>query len=372
VVLDNKSFDEPEISQWMNNLQLKLLHIDSDTGTVDGEHDSSHAIRNAVLFSDDTLENHSRDLLPQFGLLGSCNAASSNETVPSKLFLNTNIPFSAFICGVQGSGKSHTSACMIGKCVPSPKRTWSHPNAENCLIPTPILGVLQKPLSALVFNFAEYTSRSNFRPSEAAFLAAPGQQLSSSLRVDRVNVLVSPSNYLHLRPLYTQIPGVEVQPFMLHPKDLNIGTMLTLMSVDQSQGSPLYMGSVTKILREMATEQSGNLDYLEFRRRLRETGLDRKQTEFLNQRLDLLESFLDLEGSTTSPVFNPGVVTIIDLSCPFVDSSTACVLFKIGMGMFLESDAVTGKVIFVDEAHKVRLKYSNLALHPRSQWCTNR
>ena len=121
--MGNKSFDEAESSQSINDLQLKLLHIDSDTGTVDGEHDSSHRIRNAVLFSDDTLENHSRGLLPQFGLLGSCNAASSNEMVPSKLFLNTNIPFSAFICGVQGSGKSHTSACMIGKYVPSSKTT---------------------------------------------------------------------------------------------------------------------------------------------------------------------------------------------------------------------------------------------------------
>jgi hypothetical protein len=152
-----------------------------------------------------------------------------------------------------------------------------------------------------------------------------------------------------------QIPGVTVQPFKLRPRDLNIGTMLTLMSVDQSQAAPLYMSHVTKVLREMASESSGNFNYPDFRRRIDNVKLDRKQREFLNQRLDLLESFLDLEGSSVSPAFEAGGVTIIDLSCPFVDANLACVLFKIGMDMYLESSSNTGKVIAVDEAHKVYL-----------------
>lgn len=170
-----------------------------------------------------------------------------------------------------------------------------------------------------------------------------------------VNVLVSPSNYLYLRPLYEQIPGVTVQPFKLRPRDLNIGTMLTLMSVDQTQVAPLYMGQVTKVLREMASQSSGNFHYPDFRCRLDKVDLDRKQREFLNQRLDLLESFLDLEDSTASPAFEAGGVTIIDLSCPFVDANLACILFKVGMDMYLESGSTTGKAIAVDEAHKVCL-----------------
>lgn len=31
-----------------------------------------------------------------------------------RVFLNGNAPWSAFICGLQGSGKSHTLACMLG------------------------------------------------------------------------------------------------------------------------------------------------------------------------------------------------------------------------------------------------------------------
>lgn len=178
----------------------------------------------------------------------------------------------------------------------------------------------------------------------------------------KVNVLVSPSNYPSLVALYTQIPGVTVQPFKLRPKDLNISTMLTLMSVDQTQSTPLYMGLVTKILRDMASESANAFNYPEFRRRLNNAGLDRKQEEFLKQRLDLLESFLDLDGSTTGPVFAPGEITIIDLSCPFVDASTACVLFKIGMGLYLESDSTVGKVIVLDEAHKVCIQSPRISL----------
>jgi hypothetical protein len=179
-------------------------------------------------------------------------------------------------------------------------------------------------------------------------------QFPKKLGVKKVNVLVSPSNYVLLKAAYTQIPNVTVQPFMLRPKDLNISTILTLMSVSQTEAPPLYMGVVKKILRTMASESGDSFKYPEFRRRLGDAGLDKKQEEFLNQRLDLLESFLDLDGSTASNNFPAGEITIIDLSCPFVDASTACVLFKIGMGLYLESDPNTGKVIVLDEAHKVR------------------
>ena len=220
-----------------------------------------------------------------------------------------------------------------------------------------MLGVLQKPLSALALHYDEASSHMNFKPSEVAFLASPNPCFPNQARVSKINVLVSPSNYLTLQPLYLQIPGVTVQPFKLHPKTLNIDTMLTLMSVDTSDSTPLYMSQVTKILRDMATKSSKQFNYLDFKRQLDAAKFDRKQSDFLNQRLDLLESFLDLHNSTPSPLFEAGTVTIIDLSCPFVDVNTACVLFKIGMGMYLNSGATTGKLVAVDEAHKVCLSY---------------
>ncbi len=64
---------------------------------------------------------------------------------------------------------------------------------ENCLIRAPILGVLQKPLSALVFHYDEAASHSNFKPSEVAFLASSNPKFPNQPRVSKINVLVSPS-----------------------------------------------------------------------------------------------------------------------------------------------------------------------------------
>ncbi|KAJ4333429.1 hypothetical protein N0V87_007625 [Didymella glomerata] len=68
-------------------------------------------------------------------------------------------------------------------------------------------------------------------------------------------------------------------------------------------------------------------------------------------RMNLLESFLDLKGTASVPEFNPGEVTIIDLSDPFLTPSTACILFKLGLERFLQSSA-PGKMVVLDEAHK--------------------
>ena len=350
--LDNTDTVPSEMPTLSDQLALLTVHS-SDTGKGEAKNGD---IKNAVLFSAKLLDHCDKSLLPQYGLFGSFTKKEAVDAADDpRVFLNTNIPFSAFICGVQGSGKSHSTACLIGGYCTYVTKSLIESNlsTENCLIRSPMLGVLQKPLSALVFHYGEATSRMNFKPSEVAFLASPSPDFPNHPRVSKIIVLVSPSNYLTLMPTYSQIPGVTVQPFKLLPQNLTIGTMLTLMSVDTSESTPLYMSQVTKILREQASKSKNGFDYLDFKHQLAVAKLDKKQIEFLTQRLDLLESFLDLKGKNPGPAFEAGTVTIMDLTCPFVDVNTACVLFKIGMEMYLESTAMTGKLIAVDEAHKV-------------------
>lgn len=128
-----------------------------------------------------------------------------------------------------------------------------------------MLGNLENPLSALVFHFNEFTSRTSYNPSEAAFLATAHRDFPDYPTVSSVTVLVSPTNYHSLSQLYTQIPKVKVRPFKLQPHMLDVGTMLMLIAFDQSQKTPLYMAQVTKILRDMAIESAGGFDYLDFR-----------------------------------------------------------------------------------------------------------
>lgn len=140
-----------------------------------------------------------------------------DATVNMPIFLNTNGPWSAFICGSQGSGKSYTLSCML----------------ESCLLPAKYLGHTPKPLTGLVFHYDPHGSEA---VCEAAYLA-------SHLPV---KVLVSPSNFHRMQNLYANLPGlkneIKVIPLLLKDTDLNTQRMLRLMAFSDKDGAiPLYM-----------------------------------------------------------------------------------------------------------------------------------
>ncbi|KAF8244386.1 hypothetical protein K440DRAFT_609685 [Wilcoxina mikolae CBS 423.85] len=308
-----------------------------------GTHKRDSEVEKAVMFSSTLLQQdpEAPRLLPQYGLLGIASDIrdpGGPQATDQRVFLNTNYPASFFICGLQGSGKSHTTSCIL----------------ENHLLKSSILGHIEHPCSAMVFHYGHYTSRETFRPCEAAFLALRGQQFPDQPAVATVTVLVSPSNFHALSRSYSQIPGVNVRKLKLLAKDLHVSSLLTLMSCDSKASAPLYMGQVTKVLRDMAeTATGGGFDYIGFKARLKGLDLTRDQRMPLDQRLDLLESFLDLENRDACFEFGPGSLTVVDLSCPFVDENTACVLFNICIGVYLGSEASDkGRIIAVDEAHK--------------------
>ncbi|KAJ0417602.1 hypothetical protein BJY00DRAFT_325432 [Aspergillus carlsbadensis] len=331
-------------SQENNSLQAAMLNLDDQLEflTSDDEDEEmtgcplSNDLEHAVLISA-ALEKSGHMLPSQFALMGKLKLPYNPETTPdARVMLNTNVPFSAFICGLQGSGKSHTTSCII----------------ENCSMGLPALGKLEQSVSTLVLNFNEYSSSVNSQPTEAAFLASVLPKYASQQQRLPVRVLVSPTNYHNLTRMYSQIPHVEVRAFRLNPQHLNIGMMLSLMSMSQSSGMPLYMAQVLKLLRDMVIERGGHFDYCDFRSRLQKLRLERAQTPFLAQRLDLLDSYLDLRGVQDGDYFVAGGVTVLDLSCPFVDQSTACILFRIAIDLFLYAHPSRGKMIVADEAHK--------------------
>ncbi len=157
---------------------------------------------------------------------------------------------------------------------------------------------------------------------------------------------------------------------------------------------------VCNILRRMAVESEGapGFDYAIFKSRLLDEGFTDKQNGPLRLRLNLLESFMDIppqagnQPPSIKPIFPPtkqgakaprrwelaerakteaalaksrskpdiwsfqtGSLTIVDLSCPFIDDGAACVLFNICLALFLEDRSNASRIIALDEAHKVRL-----------------
>lgn len=147
--------------------------------------------------------------------------------------------------------------------------------------------------------------------------------------------------------------------------------------------------TIKRVLRslKMKNQKSEGLNYKEFIRLLGLQEFDSQQERMIALRLSLLEGFLNLsddsfqgqQHSTSSKKsrerskqskkdreklremagnddwnFAPGSLTIVDLSCPFIGNDLACTLFDIMLGLFLGDREECGRIVVLDEAHKVR------------------
>ncbi|KAE8548237.1 hypothetical protein EYB25_010031 [Talaromyces marneffei] len=296
------------------------------------------------------------NLIPaQYGLLAGVKRIQRPEFVSSedegikndpRVFLNITSPLSTFICGSQGSGKSHTLSCVL----------------ESCLLSSNA-GRLSNPLTAVVFHYDTFICDNGGSPCEAAFLAShPGIT---------VRVLCAPTNLRTIRMTYSRF-NIHVEPLQIDQSSLNTKRMLDLMAVGQEKGPiPLYMHTVQRILREMRLlqqETDSGFDYYMFKKKLLGADLLPSQLEPLKQRLETLESFMphqqvrlaqnskkskgkaQMKGSSWTP--KPSQLTIVDLSCPCITPDTACSLFNVCFEIFMEQNTDVGRVVALDEAHK--------------------
>ncbi|KAK4695945.1 hypothetical protein P7C71_g1897, partial [Lecanoromycetidae sp. Uapishka_2] len=325
----------------------------------------------------DLLEPSTQNLVDAFGeSVPTERPVLGQKTEDNRLFVNMNAPWSTFICGSQGSGKSHTLSCLL----------------ENALIRSR-LGKLPQPLAGMVFHYDKFTGFSSTQICEAAYIASTGIP---------VKVLVSPSNLWRMTRAYQNLPGFPlnvkkpvVAPLLLHEKQLNVERMMKLMAVEEKDGKmALYMESVCRILRSIAmkNQNASGLNFNDFIKRLDLETLNDGQKAMLNVRVELLKSFMyqpEMAGNanhqTKKPQFadtkkgrelerkwnseddanrrakiadsniwsfEPGTLTIVDLSCPFVDEGAACAMFNICLALFLEEREAAGRIIALDEAHK--------------------
>ena len=288
--------------------------------------------------------------LQQYGLLGWHRNVSSLNHIPDGLdeavpeaykdlrpmpmILNTDTPWSAFICGSQGSGKSHTLACML----------------ENCLMKNVENGRLTQPLAGIVFHYDTGS------PSvcEAAKLCS---------KAIKVKVLVSPVCINTMTDMYKNIPGsanLTVVPLKLLPKHLSAGRMKNLMAFEKDEKMPLYMATVSRELQKIGKKADKNrtkeFNYKDFRKDV-PNKLESGQRTMLEQRLLNLDSFLQ-DARTDVFDHEPGTLTVVDLTSDWIDAREACQLFDICLQIFMEgvsssSGGPPSRVIALDEAHKV-------------------
>ena len=129
------------------------------------------------------IEKHHQTALKQYGFIAGMTKALKHTVgdreVPQaekdpRIFFNISAPLSAFICGSQGSGKSHSLSCFL----------------ENCLSKS-LVSKLQNPLTGLLFHYDPFISDKSGTPCEAA-------HLSSDPNI-KVRVLCSPANLASIR-----------------------------------------------------------------------------------------------------------------------------------------------------------------------------
>ncbi|KAF9247148.1 hypothetical protein BU15DRAFT_84696 [Melanogaster broomeanus] len=318
--------------------ELSLLH-DSSVNVRGRSKD--HELRTAPIVTRDAyVAAGYREHTTQYGVLGRAlsilyysNKSQAYSPLDPRLYINTNAPFSAVVCGVQGSGKSHTVSILL----------------ETMFIPSlRQIGSLQKPLSGLVLHFGE--GGPSARPSEAAWV---GTSDIPGVQTPKVKVYVSRSSLKTMTAVYAPLgENVTVEPLLFRKDELDAQAFLSMMAIGSSESAPLYIQGILSILRDLGE----NFSYEEFIRRLekKKESFNPAQLTGLEQRMDLLTSFLDTSRNSPqlSSRFAAGQLTIIDMSDPFIDPASACGLFEIITRLFVRAEVGTGKVLVVDEAHK--------------------
>ncbi|KIM68689.1 hypothetical protein SCLCIDRAFT_1208887 [Scleroderma citrinum Foug A] len=314
--------------------ELLLL---SDSASSTKGRSKEHELRTAPIITRDAyVAAGYHDQATQYGVLGRTmnifNGSVPYSPIDPRLYVNTNAPFSAVICGVQGSGKSHTVSVLL----------------ENMFIPnlSPI-GTLRKPLSGLVLHFGE--GGASARPCEAAWTASSDNPL---VKTPKVKVYVSRSSLRTMTAVYAPLGNkVTVEPLLFDKNELDAQAFLSMMAVGSSESAPLYIQGVLSILRDLGED----FTYERFMEKLneRKETFNPAQIAGLEQRMALLKSLLDnAKGARPKNRFAAGQLTIIDLSDPFIDPASACGLFDIILRLFVRVNVQTGKVLVVDEAHK--------------------
>lgn len=134
------------------------------------------------------------------------------------------------ICGVQGSGKSHTVNVLL----------------ENALMRERRISVVDQPLSALVLHLGE--GGKNAKPCEAAYqsvIAESFRRLSPSATPPPVVIYCSPSSVQTMKAVYGDLckrGNVTVLPLLFDKRELDAEAFLAMMAVKgSSESAPLYI-----------------------------------------------------------------------------------------------------------------------------------
>ena len=301
---------------------------------------SDTAERDTTLLGESSIKHSSSNAKTtpalKYGLLG----VDIEDSEP--IFLNTTNPFCVVSVGVQGSGKSHSSAVVIESCALANYGQVTHTASQ--------------PSAVLILHYD--TDESCF--CEAATLTSPALAGANLPVVRDMVILVSPSFYKQRARFYANWPHCRVKPLLFKWRQMTAATIKTLMCVSSGEEPPLYMACLLDLLRKLQKRDSFPT-FEAFKAQLAEQGFSKLQSTPLAQRLRLIESlmaesaenadiqheFVDLAG-----LCKPGTVVIADLTDPMMTAGEARAIFGVLVERFKNIQLRCDKMLVCDEAHK--------------------
>lgn len=110
---DGQAIPKPPLELPVQDIRLALVEYDKEGREMHGV--SEKAFKAPIIGS--RTSEMDENYTGQYALLGRPAETKTEdpEEDPNLLYTNVTHPWSAFICGLQGSGKSHTLSSMLGK-----------------------------------------------------------------------------------------------------------------------------------------------------------------------------------------------------------------------------------------------------------------
>ncbi len=265
------------------------------------------------------------------------------------VFMRADVPFTAVMLGVQGSGKSYSSLAMLENLL------FQHTPTDPSM--PPVVSGHARPTLILHYD------RSINSLCEAVSLGMP--PAFEGLEARKVTILVSPDNYRMMRAHYEGPAdwNVDIQPLLFSFDELDARDLNIIMGLEDSKSFPLYAASLRDRLRQAQRDCGRIPQWMEFVAMIEdmmETELSEGQAQPLKLRMQLLANIvaeseqnaaLFSTRDTIDTVLSKGGAVVVDLTNQLLEPHEAGNLFAITIQHFLNIPG-GGKTVFLDEAHK--------------------
>lgn len=322
------------------------------------------AVNNALAGKRDT------ELIPQCGLVGALQNVDGHDSTEQEkvdtrdrlVIANLCLPRSTIICGSKGSGKSQTLACLVENAL----SLKAYPNTKTGDEIEPSAGKPLGPPAALMLHYSTNREMRTTKPCQATDMCVTGKI--------PVKVLVSTANMnLAVNHSYEELADIypffqpRMLPLYLHQHQMTTERLMRLLAVEplgSEQSTPLpHLDKTRAILSDLAWSDTG-FTYAGFREKLEQQAWTEEQKDSLGLRLNFLQTLVSPKTGQASPDgpgvhpdeawrFEPGSLTIVDLSDPALNPEAALALFSVVLSIFMEGRRDCARIVAMDDAHGV-------------------